>query len=210
MATYRVKSTMRIGLDSAGMLMTPAEFDAIKRVDDRFRYELIRGVLVVTRIPSPAERDPNEELGRFLRNYREDHPQGSKLDATFGEQYVYGKENRRRADRVIWAGLGRLPDLERDVPTIVVEFVSRGRQNQVRDYEVKRDEYLEIGVSEYWIIDRFRRTMTVHSRGTEGPVERVIGQDEGYRTELLPGFELPLGRLLGRADLWKRPPRTKP
>ena len=210
MATQHVGTRTKIGLDSAGLLMTPAEFDAITRSDGRYRYELIHGVLVVSRLPLPAESDPNEELGHLLRNYQEDHPQGSVLDATLAERYVYLKESRRRADRLVWVGLERTPDLERDVPAIVVEFVSRGKRDQVRDYQEKRSEYLGIGVSEYWIIDRFRRIMTVHRNTPDGPVEQVLAEADTYRTPLLPGFELPLPRLLTLADRWKRPRGGKP
>jgi Uma2 family endonuclease len=39
------------------MLMTPEEFDAVTDYDERFAYELVNGVLVVTPIPSEAELD---------------------------------------------------------------------------------------------------------------------------------------------------------
>jgi Uma2 family endonuclease len=155
---------LKLGLGAAGMLMTPEEFDAVTDYDDRFRYELIKGVLVVTRLSAPAESDPNEDLGVILRVYQETHPNGWALDATLPERYVYVPDGRRRADRVIWAGLGRLPNINRDVPTIVAEFVSRSRRDRYRDYEEKRLQYLDLGVKEYWVIDRFRRTMTVYRR----------------------------------------------
>jgi Uma2 family endonuclease len=206
MSTIKPGSKIRVGLSSNGMLMTPEEFDAITRADERFRYELIHGVLIVTRLPLPAESDPNEELGYLLRRYKDDDPRGSVLDATLAERYVYTKENRRRADRLIWAGLGRPPDLRKDVPTIVVEFVSKGKRDRQRDYEEKKTEYLGIGVVEYWIVDRFHRIMTVHRRTPDGPVEQVVKEQEVYRTDVLPGFGLPLARLFVLADRWKRKP----
>src|SRR5207244_9034393 len=106
------------------------------------------------------ERDPNEELGHLLRTYQESHPKGAALNKTLSEQTVATGENRRRADRVIWAGLGRLPR-RGEKPTIVVEFVSEGRANRDRDYEEKRDEYLAIGVRAYWSVDRFHPPMAV-------------------------------------------------
>ncbi len=197
---------LKLGLASAGMLMTPEEFDAVTRHDERYRYELIKGVLVVTRLPTEAESDPNDELGAMLRNYQVTHPQGRALDLTLPERYVYVPDGRRRADRVIWVGIGRLPDPARDVPAIVVEFVSRARRDRNRDYEEKRRQYLELGVTEYWIIDRFRRTMTVFRRNppVSGPESvATITESQTYRTDLLPGFELPLGRLLAVADRWR-------
>ena len=37
------------------------------------------------------------------------------------------------------------------------------------------------------------------------PAEQVIEANGTYRTELLPGFELSLARLLALSDVWKRP-----
>ncbi len=188
----------------AGVRMTPEEFDAAEDWEENYRYELIDGVLVVTPPPVEAERDPNEELGYLLRRYREDHPQGHVLDKTLSEQTVRTRTNRRRADRVIWANLGRVPDPLVDVPTIVAEFVSADKRDWLRDYVDKRLEYMEIGVAEYWVIDRFRRVMTVYRYRPEGPLELEIKENETYRTPLLPGFELPLARLLSLADSWKQ------
>ena len=199
--------TTRIGPGSAGIPMTPEEFDTLpfEAWDDRYRYELIRGVLVVTPIAGGGEADPNEEFGYLLRSYRDHHPRGSALDRTLSERYVAGlKTNRRRADRVIWAGMGRFPDEAHEVPTIAVEFVSARRRDWLRDYEEKRDEYLAAGVREYWVVDRFRRTMTVYRRHPAGVAPLVIKDGETYQTELLPGLEVPLARLLATADRWSK------
>src|SRR5260370_20184107 len=102
------KKTRLLGPRSAGARITPREFDRADFVEG-WRYELINGVLVVSPIPLENEADPNEELGRWLRNYQESHPQGSVLNATLAERTVHTRQNRRRADRLIWAGLARLP-----------------------------------------------------------------------------------------------------
>jgi Uma2 family endonuclease len=182
--------------------MTPEDFDAIEDYDDNYRYELINGVLIVNPMPSVFERGPNEELGNWLRNYRDLYP--GVLDNTIFEQYINTAIGRRRADRVIWAGLGRAPDAEDDVPTIVVEFVSRRKRDQIRDYVDKRDEYLAIGVAEYWVINRFKGTLTVFRRGGDDVEEHTVSDREVYKTPLLPGFELPLGKLLAVCDTWKK------
>jgi Uma2 family endonuclease len=211
MSTSRVKLRIRqrISPSSAGLRMSRDEFDALTRFDDRYRYELVQGVLVVTPPPAEAERDSNGELEYLLRSYKEHHPQGSALDKTLSEHEIRPGEDARRADRVIWAGLGRQPDPVADIPTIAVEFVSRGRRDWLRDYAEKRVEYLALGVSEYWIIDRFRRTMTVYRNPPRVPAEQVVAATEVYRTDLLPGFELPLARLLSVADDWRRPRKRR-
>jgi Uma2 family endonuclease len=210
MSTARVRrpKKARLGRHSNGMLMTPEEFDAATDFDELYCYELIHGVLIVSPLPGESERDPNEELGHFLRAYKSGHQAGSALDKTLSEQYIRLPDSRRRADRVIWAGLGRIPDPKTDVPAIVVEFVSKRQRDRVRDYEEKRREYLAVGVQEYWIIDRFQRIMTIF-RGRPGePAEQIIKENEVYRTTLLTGFELPLARLLKVADDWAGPVRA--
>jgi Uma2 family endonuclease len=184
------------------LLLTPAEFDRA-RFHEGWRYELINRVVVVSPIPSRKERHPNQELGRWLGNYQEQHPDGSSLDLTLHEEQIQTKQNRRRADRAIWAGLGRDPE-EGEPPTIVAEFVPSGKVNQDRDYVVKRAEYREFGVKEYWVVDRFRRTMTVFVFSGEKDEERVIQEKQTYESPLLPGFQLPLARSLALADRWAK------
>lgn len=190
----------RLGPWSAGSLMTPEEFDAAE-FEEGWRYQLIHEVLIVSPPPLRQERNPNEALGHWLLTYQETHPQGNVLDLTLPEETVYTTPNRRRADRVIWVGLGHLPGLK-ETPTIVIEFVSEGRANRRRDYETKRAEYRALGVREYWIFDRFERTLTVVVFGPNGDQMRVLKEDETFAPPLLPGFELPLARLFALADRW--------
>ncbi len=191
--------------------MTPEEFDSLPEsaFDDRYRYELIHGVLVVVPPPGAAERSPNDELAFLLRLYRGTHPQGAALDETLPEQTIAAGALRRRCDRAIWTGLGRVPDLEKDIPSIVIEFVSATGRDRRRDYEEKLREYAALGISEYWIIDRFRRIMTVYRNGSGGVTTLVVAESDSYQTDLLPGFVLPLARLLSRADAWPRKKRAK-
>ena len=198
-AAVEEKLVLRPGL--AGALLTPREFDAADVDGEGEVYELINGVLVVSPPPLEEERDPNGELEYLLRVYKHQHPQGAALDKTLSEHLIHTRRNRRRADRAIWAGLGRRPRRD-EVPSIAAEFVSKDRRDWMRDYKVKRREYKEIGVKEYWIIDRFRRIMTVIINEPGRAGELVIRENDVYRTPLLPGFELPLAQLLEVADEW--------
>ena len=201
MSVAETKS-IRLSRRSNGMELSPEEFDAVTKWDPAYRYELVHGVVIVSPIPAEGEAAPVDELGYLLRRYQEDHPRGAALDMTLPERYVYLHDgSRRRADRVVWAGLGRLPDPKLDPPTIAVEFVSKSRRDRKRDYEIKRTEYREVGVAEYWIVDRFHRTMTVSF--VDG-TERIVTESETYQTSKLPGFELPLHSLLAVADQWNK------
>ena len=62
----------------------------------------------------------------------------------------------------------------------------RGKVNQERDYVAKRAEYREIGVREYWVIDRFRRTLTVFTFSGENDQERVIPENRTTRPPCSP------------------------
>jgi Uma2 family endonuclease len=78
--------------------------------------------------------------------------------------------------------------------------VSAGKRDRRRDYVEKRDEYLEVGVREYWVFDRFQRILTVYTQHRKKVQKKVIRENQTYTTELLPGFEVPLARLLALAD----------
>jgi hypothetical protein len=144
-------------------------------------------------------------LGYWLLDYQQRHPKGSALDATLPQQYVRTADSRRIADRVIWAGLGRMPDWNQDPPTAAVEFVSARSRDRHRDYVEKRREYMQLDLVEYWIVDRFQRIMTIIRRRGKRIEEIIIREGETYTTPLLPGFELPLAQLLAVADAYNVP-----
>jgi Uma2 family endonuclease len=201
MATATLKKrALVIGPECNGIRLSAREFDQAE-FEEGWVYELINGVLIVTPPPLENERDPNDELGYWLRNYRDRLGPDCPLEATLPEHEIAWGENRRRADRAIWIGLGRLPR-QGELPSIAVEFVSFGRRNWLRDYEAKRDEYLDLGIREYWVFNRFDHTLTVYTR-TRGKIRtRVFRESQTYRTNLLPGFELPLAKLFAMANRW--------
>jgi Putative restriction endonuclease len=151
-------------------------------------------------IPLPEVAGPNELLGHLLLNYQENHSQGSALDDTLPQQYVRTPVRLRLADRLIWTGLGRLADPRRDRASIAVEFVAARGPSSKLYYVDKRKEYMAAGIREYWIIDRFRRTLTVIQKRRGKVREQVIREDRAYESPLLPGFKVPLARLLESAN----------
>lgn len=196
MSTTIASPSRPLGPWANGMFMSEDEFDAITEGEPGYRYELLHGVLIVSPPPEFGERGPNDELGYLFRDYRYRHPQGQVVDGTVGEQTLRTSAGRRRADRVVWTGLGRRPNTSNDIPAIVIEFVSDSTRDRRRDHVEKRQEYQEIGVKEYWVIDRFLRVMTAY-RGTE---TITIAENEVYTSPLLPGFELSPGRLFAAAE----------
>jgi len=186
-----------VGPHDNGRLMTPEEFDAVSSYNRNYRYELINGVLIVNAMAGPAETDPNDELGFLLRLYQHEYP--GVIDKTIFEHYIRIPNTRRRSDRVVWTGLGRVPNIKTDVPAIVTEFLSPGKRSWTRDYNEKRQQLRDVGVKEYWLFDRFERKLTVF-RGEE---EITVPHDATYTTPLLPEFTLPVGQILACAEDWK-------
>jgi Uma2 family endonuclease len=202
MPTAPVSEELYLGPECNGLRMTPQEFDAVEEYDENYAYELVNGVVVVNPSAGAGETGPNELLGIYLYLYQTNHPKGSILDGTLPQQYVRTAKSRRLADRLIWTGLGRVPNVRRDIAKIAVEFVSAGRRNVRRDYVDKRREYMEAGIAEYWIFDRFRRTLTVIRRGRKK--ELVVPEKDIYQSPLLPGFDVLVGQILLAADRWAR------
>jgi hypothetical protein len=151
-------------------------------------------------IPLPEVAGPNELLGHLLLSYQENDPHGSNLDDTLPQQYVRTPAKLRLADRLIWTGPGRMPRVGRDVPSIAVEFAASSGPSRQLYYGDKRKEYMAVRIREYWIIDRFQRTLTVIQRRRGKIHEQVLAENQVYESPLLPGFKVPVGRLLADAD----------
>lgn len=76
------------------------------------------------------------------------------------------------------------------IPEIVIEIVSPGSEQ--RDYEEKREEYLQFGVQEYWIVDAERQEVLILRRVGGRWREKIIRPPETYRTRLFAGICLRL------------------
>jgi len=186
---------LRIGLADQGRMMTLEEFlDAEEQ--DGYRYELARGVLEVTDVPTDPHGVVVANLYDAISRYRRDHP-GSIL------RYGGGSEFRFWLPRMI---SGRNPDLGvvlrgapkdwrgRRVPALAAEVVSRGSIQ--RDYETKREEYLAYGLLEYWIVDPLKQQVTVLTRRGDAWNESVFRAEQVIGSLVLPGLATTV------AELW--------
>jgi len=76
-------------------------------------------------------------------------------------------------------------------PDLVIEVVSDDAESHRRDYEKKRDDYAEGGVTEYWIVDPQEQRITVLKlAGNKYEVHGEFGPDATATSCLLPGFEV--------------------
>src|SRR2546421_659268 len=72
---------------------------------------------------------------------------------------------------------------------LVIEVVSEVSRD--RDYTEKRDEYWDLGIKEYWIVDAKLEQVLILRRGRSQWTEKKVGSLEFCETKLLPGFKLP-------------------
>ncbi len=195
--------SLKIGPANHGQRMTLAEFHEAE-AQEGYLYELARGVLVVTDVPRTWHWQIVDNLHEMFSAYRRAHP-GAIVLIGHGSDARYiipVLESDRHPDlAVVFPGASRMdvPYMKEPfpLPELAVEVVSRGKRARRRDYEEKREEYLAIGVREYWIVDPERRQVTVLSR-QDGPSwsERVFQGDEAIVSGLLPGFDATV------ADVW--------
>jgi Uma2 family endonuclease len=78
---------------------------------------------------------------------------------------------------------------------LVVEIVSP--DNPARDFQVKRGDYAEAGISEYWIVDPVNSTVTVlELNGAEYAEHGVFHRGERATSALLAEFSVAVDELL--------------
>lgn len=126
--------------------------------DDGNRYELVHGELFVTPAPSYRHEAILIRLTRFLDPFVLAHGLGFVYHP---RALVRFRDSEVEPDLFVGP---EHPDPDAPwekapLPTLVVEIVSRSTRR--RDYGPKKDLYLEIGVPEYWIVDRERRAVVV-------------------------------------------------
>ncbi len=76
------------------------------------------------------------------------------------------------------------------VPEIVVEVVSPGRENTVRDYRHKRAQYQARGIQEYWIVDPQAEKITILTLNEWLYDEAVFTKDQAIASAFLENLNV--------------------
>ena len=85
----------------------------------------------------------------------------------------------------------RISDPFWDGADLVMEIVSE--DDRRRDLEIKREEYAQAGIPEYWIVDPQEEMITVlvlKPRKKTYMVHGVFGKGDRATSKLLPGFSV--------------------
>jgi Uma2 family endonuclease len=184
-------TTSKITPADAGRRMTLADFEHAE-VQEGKLYELGRGVVVASDVPSAAHFAQFDVIRELFAAYRAKH-HGRIARIGGGAEckiLLEDLESERHPDLAVYKSPP--PGADDEVwsvwiPEIVIEIVSPGAEH--RDYDEKREEYLGFGVHEYWIVDHQRQEVLVLRRVRGRWKERIVRPPEVYRTRELPGFE---------------------
>lgn len=165
------------------------------------RYELVNGELV----EMPSESDLNNAIAiylitvlvqvvsaRLLRRGTEVAVSGARATSRVPDLMVLSEELAAAL-----SGASRsivMPDMP--PPTLVVELVSPGKENEDRDYRYKRSEYAARGIAEYWIIDTDRAQVTVLTLVDGFYEEAVYRASDRIHSSTFPTLELTAEKVL--------------
>jgi Uma2 family endonuclease len=174
--------------------LTTADLEQLP--DDGLRHEIIHGDHYVTASPVTRHQRISGRLLVALQSYLDAHPSGEVFHAPFDvvmsfhdvvvPDLIYVSHSR--AHLVTTKNLQGAPDL-------VIEILSPS--TRPRDEHLKRDLYERVGVEEYWLVDPDHNVVTIYRReGSRFLPPETFEANAVVSTPLLPGFELPLDRVL--------------
>ncbi len=192
MATHR--TILQLGRRDDGRAISSEEF-AEAEFDEPWKYEREDGRLVVLAPSGEDHVGISEPWRDRLGAYRLAHPE--VVQRVVSEAWLRVDDG---TDRIGDIGVylvpgGAVPRIPDRVPEMMFEVVSPDRASRDRDYVGKRADYHRLGVREYVIIDRFRRTVTILSFAPEGYEERILSVGDSYESPLLPGLMIPLSEV---------------
>lgn len=164
--------------------------------DDGNRYEVIDGEVCVVPAPGPPHQKVAARVFRALDDYVQLHGLGEvywDVDLLF----VSGQFLRPDLVFVPTASLPGVTDRGVEAPPGLVVEVLSPHSSDI-DRVKKPPRYRDFGVPEYWVVDRFARSVDVYDL-SEGSVEPEVRTDlVVWRPDSgIAALELPVARLFG-------------
>ncbi|HUG91907.1 MAG TPA: Uma2 family endonuclease [Planctomycetaceae bacterium] len=189
------KSKLYLTQADDGLELSREEFAEADH-SERLRFERVNGRLQLMVPPGFDHHRSVKPFRNHLGAYELAHPE--IVEDVFQEGWqVTDPETDRIPDIQVYLRSNPDPRPFPDrVADMIFESVSEDRRDRDRDYRDKRDEYEQIGVREYVIIDRFEHKLTVLRLKGRRYVETVLGPDDVYTSPLLPGLAVPLNGII--------------
>jgi Uma2 family endonuclease len=158
--------------------------------DDGNRYELIEGELFVSRAPRLFHQVVVGNAFSEIRNFLDNHPLGLVV---YGPGVIFSQFSGVIPDVVFITNEQRGDIASGDkitgAPSLVIEVLSPGVENERRDRIAKRALYAKYGVKEYWIIDCESRAIEVYVLEAQTlKFAAVFKETDEITSSVLPGF----------------------
>lgn len=162
------------------------------------KYELIGGELFVSHAPHLNHQRTITNLMFKLSQYLENNPIGEIFP---GPGVIFSREDAVIPDLVfathktietkVTSNDEKFPGKFNAAPELLIEVLSYGKRDLVRDRVRKREMYGKFGVLEYWIVDGMLNEIEVYR--LDGENEELVNRykvGEAIETPLLPDFSL--------------------
>lgn len=157
------------------------------------RYEIIDGKLLATRAPHFGHQKASSNINFELEKWSRDTGLGSPVQVP---GVVFTPEDAVIPD-VVWVSQNTLENgIDESghfviAPELMVEVLSQGEINEMRDKEVKLKLYSIHGIQEYWIVSWRLRKMEIYRRKENKlQLDSTLFEEDTLSSPLLPGFSV--------------------
>ncbi len=171
--------------------------DLLSTPDDRNRYEIFEGELVVTPAPSVVHQTALGNLHFIISQYVRKGDRGkvflAPCDVYFDEETVVEPD-------LLFVARDRLTIVDKQkvngAPDLIVEVLSPKTEDRDRGFKFRR--YAQEGVQEYWLADPDKRVVEVYTLTRTGFESfGTFADDEEVRSKILEGLRFPV------SDVWR-------
>jgi Uma2 family endonuclease len=173
------------------------ETDLLNLADDRYRHELVAGVIVAEPFPTPR----HDRVRRRLEHLLEDFVEARALGEVFGETgFVLARDpDTVRGPDLSFVSRERLSNFDdarffSGAPDLAVEILSPSNRRGAMHAKVA--DYLAAGARTVWVVDPTRRSVTTY-RTLLAP-RRLEWNEALGGEDVLPGLVIPLEAIFGR------------
>ena len=172
------------------------ESDYFKLPETNKIIELSEGRLIISPSPTTQHQQIVNKLNFLLYSHILNNNLGEVVTSPLDVRLWKG--NIRQPDIVFMSNIHRKRITRRyfGVPDLVMEILSKGTAKV--DKEEKFQEYEKAGILEYWIVDPFKKGITVYT--LENGIYELFGKQgigEIAKSKLLDGFEVSIDEVMG-------------
>jgi len=178
-------------------VLSNEEFEELCEANDCFRLERTsEGAILVNPVSGMAASEGKSEIGYQLVAWWKTHRRGRAHDSSIGVFLPDGSALGPDAAYVTEAQTRGLRKRNLDhflpfAPAFVIELLSKS--DSVKETERKMLRWMENGVAVAWLVDPYRRTVTIYEAGGDAGIRtRVESGSKAIGTGPVEGFALEL------------------